>query len=134
MRGFVSLSANFSTRKPAGTRGVAPAGCGIRRGWFRTDSVANGAGKSAVVNLRRTPGASVVQSPIAASPVNNSLPARRGASACGVGVARLFACPPAVCSFAALLPPTHAPAKATAATTRHAANHEGARRTRVEFR
>src|SRR6185312_10846904 len=52
-----------------GTASAAPAGCRTTRGVSRSVAVANGAGRSASVTLRRTPGASVRQSPNAAAPV-----------------------------------------------------------------
>src|SRR5689334_22578515 len=68
-RGFFRPAVNSSTLNPEGTTGNLPAGRGMSLGPFSTDSVRNGLGMSAGVMRRRTPGASVVQSPAAPWPV-----------------------------------------------------------------
>jgi hypothetical protein len=69
-RGFFKSRANPSTLNPSGAFGHAPSGRLTRFGLFLADSAAFGAGRSLSVNLRHTPGASVVQSPSAALPVS----------------------------------------------------------------
>src|SRR5262249_19605710 len=88
MRGSLTLVVSRSTTKPSGTRGSAPGGRRTSLASLSTDGVAYGAGRSSGVSLRRTPGASVVQSPIAAPPVSTAAaagaPARHGAPAASV--------------------------------------------------
>src|SRR4051812_30276445 len=72
MRGSLTLVVSRSTTKPSGTRGSAPAGRRTIAAPLSADGVAYGAGRSSGVSLRRTPGASVVQSPIAARPVRTA--------------------------------------------------------------
>src|SRR5215468_2688287 len=85
MRGWLTLVVSRSTTKPSGTRGSAPGGRRTRVASLSTDGVAYGAGRSSGTSLRRTPGASVVQSPIAARPVRTAGPggAEAGAAAAG---------------------------------------------------
>src|SRR5439155_310583 len=68
-RGWIRSVANNSTLKPAGTFGHASFGRFTWIGPLSADSVAKAVGRSATVILRRTPGASCVQSPIALFPV-----------------------------------------------------------------
>src|SRR5258708_2979271 len=67
--GFLKPEANSSTLKPFGTTGIAPSGRLISFGPFWKDGDSKGFGMSAIVIRLRTPGASVVQSPIAPCPV-----------------------------------------------------------------
>src|SRR6185437_12580204 len=80
-RGTSRRSANSDTVNPGGTASAAPAGCRTTRGVSRAVAVANGAGRSASVILRRTPGASVRQSPNAAAPVRTRGPSAAQAEA-----------------------------------------------------
>ena len=60
----------MSILNPAGTCSCAPFGAAITRGGLIASTDERGAGKSSTIIFRRTPGASVVQSPIAALPVS----------------------------------------------------------------
>jgi hypothetical protein len=71
LRGLLNFSASKSTSNPAGAFNAAPSGRRTMCGPLSTDFVANGAGKSFVVSIRRTPGASVLQSPSASAPVRS---------------------------------------------------------------
>src|SRR6185295_12069673 len=88
MRGSLTLVVSRSTTKPSGTRGSAPGGRRTILASLSADGVAYGAGRSSGVSLRRTPGPSVVQSPIAARPVSTAgaagAPAGDGAPAASV--------------------------------------------------
>src|SRR4029434_521373 len=72
IRGWLTSLVRSSTAKPSGTRGSAPDGRGTIVALLSADCVAYGAGRSAGNSVRRTPGASVVQSPIAACPVRTA--------------------------------------------------------------
>ena len=77
-RGFLKPVANSVTSKPSGTFGQAPSGRLTMRGWLFDELVSYGAASSSSVIRRRTPGASVVQSPSASLPL--SVVRARGAS------------------------------------------------------
>src|ERR1700722_17911597 len=79
-RGVLSPVANCSTVKPGGAFGTSAS---VQASWcdmFAVERVAYGAGKSAGVIRRRTPGASVRQSPNAAAPVRTASSANAGAA------------------------------------------------------
>ncbi len=61
------------TWNPLGARGIAPSGRLTSRGKLLADGVSKGFGRSSTVILRRTPGASVVQSPRASCPVKTAV-------------------------------------------------------------
>ena len=69
LRGLRKPVAYSDTWKPLGARGIAPSGRLTSLGKLLADGVSNGLGRSSTVILRRTPGASVVQSPRASRPV-----------------------------------------------------------------
>src|SRR5690242_9151639 len=73
-RGPLSPCANSSATNPGGSLGQASAGRGTMCDWFPAERVAKGGGKSAGVMRRRAPGASLVQSPKARSPVKVGTP------------------------------------------------------------
>src|SRR5689334_1490355 len=93
MRGSLTLVVSRSTTNPAGTRGRAPDGRRTIVAPLSADGVAYGAGRSSGVSLRRTPGASVVHSPIAARPVST---AGAGGSGGGAPAASVDASTPAI--------------------------------------
>ena len=68
-RGLESPAAKRSTAKPGSAFGTTAGVRGARRGGLPTEAVAKGEGRSAGVIRRRTPGASVRQSPKAAWPI-----------------------------------------------------------------
>src|SRR5436309_9639439 len=70
-RGSRNPPAYHSILKPGGTRSCAPAGRSTTCARLIARIFELGGGKSATVILRRTPGASLLQSPIAALPVSS---------------------------------------------------------------
>src|SRR5689334_8046593 len=86
-RGFRRPVANLSILNPAFTLGMTPSGCAAHFGPLSTWGVSKGGGKSLAVSLRRTPGASVDQSPNASLPVSSLLVS---GVACGVGEVAAF--------------------------------------------
>src|SRR3569832_42770 len=71
-RGPFNPSTSSSTLKPAGTLGVAPAGCGTTRETLADEAVAPGFGRSVGRIRRTTPGRSARQPPNAALPASGS--------------------------------------------------------------
>src|SRR5262249_31228490 len=87
-RGTTNPVANSVTLNPSGALGHAPSGRLTGLGWLLAEGVSYGVARSSTVILRRTPGASVVQSPRAAPPVQTGAPARARVGGPGLAAGR----------------------------------------------